>query len=79
MVEAEMEWYVRYTLHRNTRATEWADAALSPGHRSYALRQADMWRRVGTYAKELFGKTPGVKIDVDIPFPHPDVKVEPPA
>ncbi|TEB34685.1 hypothetical protein FA13DRAFT_1707537 [Coprinellus micaceus] len=76
MVESEMEWYVRYTLHRTLCAKQWAQDALSPGHKAYAMHQADMWRRLGSHAKSLFAKTPGVKVDVDIPVPDPVVKLD---
>ena len=73
-----MDWYVRYTLHRNTRASEWASDALSPGHKAYALRQANMWKRLGLYAKGLFLKGPGIRVDVDFPPSVPEVKTEEP-
>ncbi|TEB06403.1 hypothetical protein FA13DRAFT_1722920 [Coprinellus micaceus] len=49
MVESEMEWYVRYTLHCTLCAKQWAQDALSPGHKAYAMRQANMWRRLGSH------------------------------
>ncbi|TEB39680.1 hypothetical protein FA13DRAFT_1784375 [Coprinellus micaceus] len=72
----QMEWYVRYTLHCTLCAKQWAQDALSPGHKAYAMRQANMWRRLGSHAKSLFAKTPGVKVDVDIPVPDPVVKLD---
>lgn len=66
MVQSEMDWFVRFAKHRMGKARGWANAALTDGHRSYALRQAKMWCSVGVLAKAEFLKRANVVVDVDV-------------
>jgi hypothetical protein len=66
MVKSEMEWFVRFAKHRRRKAEGWAQAGLTDGHRSYALRQAKMWHRIGRFAKAEFLAKTNVDVDVDM-------------
>lgn len=49
-----MVWYQNYMKFHQARSEGWAELDLGDGHKAYALRQADMWRRMGTAASALF-------------------------
>lgn len=42
--------------YQKRRAEQWAELELGDGHQAYALRQADIWRRVGSDAAARFNK-----------------------
>ncbi|KAF5342232.1 hypothetical protein D9611_002090 [Ephemerocybe angulata] len=62
LLKSEMDWFVRFTHFRQTRAEGWALRAETDGSRSYASRQADMWRRVGADAVVKFRTKAGVDL-----------------
>ncbi|KAJ3512477.1 hypothetical protein NMY22_g15321 [Coprinellus aureogranulatus] len=49
-----MRWYDNFMKFRQKRAEEWARLDLGDGHKAYAWREADTWRRYGLEGKSLF-------------------------
>ena len=50
-----MGWYVRYMAHFEGWARGMAGLGLGDGYTAYSNRQADMWRRQGVEARNIFG------------------------
>jgi hypothetical protein len=58
LVTYEMQWTVRFFLHRTTKWEEAAcTVAVSPGAKAYALRQAKMWKTLAESADKVFEST----------------------
>lgn len=56
MVEAEMDWYVRYMDYHRNWCTEWSSIGLGGGYDAYGFREADTWRRMMDRARSAFQK-----------------------
>ncbi|KAF5319975.1 hypothetical protein D9611_011068 [Ephemerocybe angulata] len=62
ILKSEMEWFVRFTEYRRLKATNWAELSTTEGARSYAFRQADLWKRIGADAIIKFREKGGVQV-----------------
>lgn len=62
IVRHEMDWTVLYFVRQ---AEVWvsrmlsADEVTQPGHRCYAARQVNMWKKFAEQAKDAFGRVAG--------------------
>jgi hypothetical protein len=65
LVTSEMEWFVRYTWSRRADAMSWVHRHSAQSRDAYALRQADMWHRVGMDAASRFREMAGIAIAID--------------
>lgn len=54
LLESEMQWYVNFMTSQKSRAEAWAQLDLGDGHKAYALREADEWRRYGIEGASTF-------------------------
>lgn len=63
MLESEMEWLIRFCKHQCDVATQRAAGGVTPGHSAYAHRQANMWYRLGRFARRQFKKKSGIVIN----------------
>ena len=73
-MKSEMGWHGAYMVHEQMRAMAWGKLDVGEGHKAYAFRQADMWRRFGMEGVSIFnGSDKGLKQGVK---GEPGVKIE---
>ena len=59
LVTYEMQWTVRYFLHKSTTWSEAiADPSIFSGAKAYAFRQANMWKKLADVADNVFKSMP---------------------
>lgn len=66
LLESEMQWYLNFMSFCQTRAGAWARLDLGEGHKAYALREADTWRRYGMEGMNQFNGKEGDRIFDDV-------------
>lgn len=76
LVEAEMDWYVRFMEYRQNWAMQWTELGLGGGYDAYAFQQADMWRRLAQRARKQFLDKTGVDIPSHGSEAHASLKSE---
>lgn len=66
LLESEMAWYVNFMSFHQSRSENWARLELGDGHKAFALRDADMWRRYNLEGRTLFHADDGVRNTEDL-------------